>query len=120
MGATDILNTSAKGNATSRLVAPSFLKSMSRIILTILVVGGSYFGVSEGLRFLSDQWGLFVSSQIEKQLGEFSFTLGKDKVEGIENMSAKELQKVLYLTGEKLTSCQMAMASVEEISRGAK
>lgn len=120
MGITESSSIVNSKSSLSGLVVPAFLKSMSRIILAILVVGGSYFGVSEGLRFLSEQWSAFIARSIEQQLGDYSFTVGENKIEGIENMNTKELQKVLYLTGEKLTRCEMAMASVEEISRGVK
>lgn len=120
MGTTESSSIVNSKSSIGGLVVPAFLKSMSRFILAILVVGGSYFTVSEGLRFFAERWNAFIAAEIEQQIGDFNFTLGQNKVEGIENMSVKELQKVLYLTGEKLTSCQMGMASIEEISKGAR
>ena len=104
---------------TTGRAAPSFFRYLRRIILTILVVGGSYFVVREGLRFYAEQKALFVKQQIEKELGDFSFSLD-EKTLGLKNLSEPELQKVLYLTADKLTRCQMAVASIEEISRGVK
>lgn len=115
MGATESTSIVNSKSSISGLVVPAFLKSMSRIILAILVVGGSYFGVSEGLRFSREAWRDFLVSQINDEIDGLELAVNDKEVLGIKSMNRAQIEKALYVAVDDRLRCAMQVASIEEI-----
>ena len=96
------------------LAVPSFSKYLCRIILTILVGGGSYLAVGESLRFLSSTWHDFKVSLVDAELDGQVIEIG-DKGLLTKDLPREQLEKHLYSCVDSRLKAEMKLAAVQDL-----
>lgn len=116
MGTTESSSIVNSKSSLGGLVVPAFFKSMSRFILAILVVGGSYFTVSEGLRFYREQRAAFRLAEINRALNGLEFLVGEKSIMNVKDMTRAQLEMGLYQCKEGQIASNMKLAAIEDIT----
>lgn len=97
------------------LAVPSFSKYLCRIILTILVVGGSYLAVGESLRFLSSTWHDFKVSLVDAELDGQTIEIDDKGLLNVKDLSREQLEKHLYFCVDSRLRTDMKLATVQDL-----
>lgn len=120
MGAAESNSTNIAKSNIRGLAAPSFFRTICRLILAVVIVGGSYFAVGEGLRFYTDIKAAFKRYAINDALAGLEFPLDEKamQIKNVSSFSREQIELALWRCEDGQIRTNMKLAAVSDIIEG--